>query len=76
MVAEISRQQGRFGQWFHETFGDIFFRALIGPAQTTNAVDGCCQQAREQWKHDLESRKRYTAERRERRRAREAGPGR
>jgi hypothetical protein len=68
-----AREQGRFTRWFHETFDDMWFRSLIGPAQTTNAVHGAGQEAREQWKRDLERRKRYTLEQRERkRRTREA----
>jgi hypothetical protein len=69
-MVEISekRGRGRFGHWFHETFHDWFFRALIGPAQTTGAVDGCDRVAREQWKRDLENRNRYTREQRERKR--------
>ena len=67
---------GRFKRWFHNTFGDWWFRSIIGPAQTTNAVHGADQQAREQWKRDLEKRKRYTREQRERKRlAREAERG-
>ncbi len=63
----------RFGRWFHETFDDWLFRSLIGPAQTKGAVQGCDEAAREQWKRDLENRKRYTREQRERKRlAREA----
>jgi hypothetical protein len=61
-------------RWFHETFDNWFFRSMIGPAQTRNAVHGAEAYAREQWKLDLEARKRYTREQRERRRqAREAG---
>jgi hypothetical protein len=55
-------------RWFRETFHDWFFRSLIGPAQTANAVQGCDSTAREQWKRDLENRKRFTREQRERRR--------
>ena len=65
---DTSRTQGRFKRWFHETFDDWLFRSMIGPAQTTNAVQGCDQQARDQWKLDLENRKRYTREQRERKR--------
>lgn len=66
-------EQGRFKRWLHETFDDMWFRSMIGPAQTTNAVHGADRQAREQWKRDLENRKRYTREQRERKhRAREA----
>jgi len=63
------REQGRLVRWFHETFDDAWFRSLIGPAQTRNAVHGAEQQAREQWKRDLENRKRYTREQRERKRS-------
>jgi len=64
---------GRFGNWWHETFHDWFFRSMIGPAQTRNAVQGCDQGAREQWKRDLANRKRYTQEQRAARRARSFG---
>ena len=60
--------QGRFARWWHETFHDWFFRSMIGPAQTRNAVQGCDQQARDQWKRDLERRKQFTRDQRERRR--------
>ena len=62
------REHGRFMHWFHETFDDMWFRSLIGPAQTTNAIQGSDQVARDQWKHDLEHRKAYTREQRERKR--------
>jgi hypothetical protein len=65
--------RSRLGRWFHDTFDDWLFRSLIGPAQTSNAVQGCDQPAREQWKRDLANRQRYTREQRERKRlAREA----
>ncbi len=71
-----SRSGSRFASWFRETFRDWFFRSMIGPAQTRNAVHGAEREAREQWKVDLEARKRYTREQRERRRlAREAERG-
>ena len=60
---------GTLGRWFHETFDNWFFRSMIGPAQTENAVHGAEAYAREQWKLDLEARKRHTREMRERRRA-------
>jgi hypothetical protein len=60
--------KSRFGQWFRNTFHDWMFRSMIGPAQTQNAVQGCDESAREQWKRDLAARKRYTQEQRERRR--------
>ncbi|WP_250007340.1 hypothetical protein [Actinoplanes sp. M2I2] len=60
--------RGRFRQWVHETFDDMWFRSMIGPAQTKGAVQGCDEGAREQWKRDLENRKRYTREQRERKR--------
>jgi hypothetical protein len=64
--------QGPLSRWWHRTFDDWAFRSLIGPAQVKNAVQGCDQEARDQWKRDLENRKRYTREQRERsRRARE-----
>jgi signal transduction histidine kinase len=67
---------GRFMRWFHETFDDWFFRSMIGPGQVDNAVHGADREAREQWKRDLENRKRYTKEQRERKRlAREAERG-
>lgn len=64
------REHGRFGRWFHRTFDDLGFRALIGPAQTRNAVQGCDEAAREQWRRDLENRRRYSREQRERKRLR------
>ncbi|MEV4637429.1 hypothetical protein AB0J80_08765 [Actinoplanes sp. NPDC049548] len=69
-MAKIDRAagRGRFGRWFHDTFHDWFFRSMIGPAQTKNAVHGCEQPAREQWKRDLEARKAYSREQRERKR--------
>ena len=60
---------GSLKRWFHETFDNWFFRSMIGPAQTKNAVHGAEAYAREQWKLDLEARKRHTREMRERRRA-------
>jgi len=62
------KKRGRLAAWFHETFDDWWFRSIIGPAQTSNAVQGCDQEARDQWKRDLERRKRYTQEQRERKR--------
>ena len=59
----------RFLRWFHETFDDWFFRSMIGPAQTRNAVHGAEAPAREQWKVDLAARKRYSQQQRERKRA-------
>jgi hypothetical protein len=70
---EQGRERHRFGRWFHDTFHELGFRAVIGPAQTRNAVQGCDKPARDQWKLDLANRKRYTRDHRERRRlAREA----
>ena len=70
------RSGNRVARWFRETFHDWFFRSLIGPAQTRNAVHGAEREAREQWKVDLEARRRYTRDQRERRRlAREAERG-
>jgi hypothetical protein len=59
----------KFSDWFHRTFDDWFFRSMIGPAQTGGAVQGCDEYAREQWKRDLENRKRYTREQRALKRA-------
>ncbi len=68
--------QSRFMRWFHQTFDDWFFRSMIGPAQTENAVHGCEQPARDQWKRDLEARKQFTRDLRERKRlARQAQRG-
>ena len=58
----------RLTRWYHETFDDWAFRSLIGPAQTKNAIQGCDKGARDQWKQDLENRKRHTREQRERKR--------
>ena len=63
---------GRFKAWYHRTFDDWAFRSFIGPAQTSGAVQGCDEPAREQWKRDLENRKRFTREQRERKRAERA----
>jgi hypothetical protein len=60
--------RNRFSRWFHETFDNWFFRSMIGPAQVEGAIQGCDQHAREQWRRDLENRKRHTREQRERRR--------
>jgi hypothetical protein len=65
----VAETRGGFSGWWHRTFDDWAFRSLIGPAQVENAVQGCDQGAREQWKRDLENRKRYTREQRERARA-------
>ncbi|MEU8813495.1 hypothetical protein [Actinoplanes sp. NPDC048796] len=67
-MAKNAEGRGRVKQWFHDTFDDWWFRSIIGPAQTRNAVQGCDEGAREQWKRDLENRKRYTREQRERKR--------
>ncbi|RZU52459.1 hypothetical protein EV385_4322 [Krasilnikovia cinnamomea] len=61
-------ERSRFGVWWHDTFDDWFFRSLIGPAQTGNAVHGADPTTRQQWLRDLERRKQYTREQRERRR--------
>ncbi|MEV6488601.1 hypothetical protein AB0M20_08195 [Actinoplanes sp. NPDC051633] len=60
---------GRLRKALHDQFHDWWFRSLIGPAQTKGAVHGADHAAREQWKRDLENRKRYTREQRERRRS-------
>ena len=60
------RDRSRFMRWFHQTFDDLAFRSLIGPAQTNNAVDGSGQAEHDQWKRDLAERKRYSRELRER----------
>ena len=62
----MAETRGRFSGWWHRTFDDWAFRSLIGPAQVQNAVQGCDEAARQQWKRDLENRKRYTREQRER----------
>jgi hypothetical protein len=64
-----SQGSSRFMRWFHETFDEWFFRSMIGPGQVDNAVHGAERGAREQWKRDLENRKRYTREQHERKRA-------
>ena len=60
-----------FWVWWRATFGNWFFRSMIGPAQTDNAVHGAEKYAREQWKRDLAARKRYSQEQRERRQRRD-----
>ena len=59
------RELGRFGEWM-DTW---FYRALAGPAAVEGALQGCTQEARDQWKRDLELRKRVTEQQREHRRA-------
>jgi hypothetical protein len=61
-------KDNRLTRWYRENFHDWFFRSLLGPAQTENAVHGADADAREQWKRDLDGRKRHTREQRERRR--------
>lgn len=58
----------RFTAWFRRTFKDWFFRSFIGPAQTKGAIHGADAQARDHWKQDLERRKQFSREQRERRR--------
>lgn len=48
------------------------FQNLAGPATVENAVQGGSQQARELWKQDLERRKQWSREQRERKRAERA----
>ena len=64
-------ERSRFGRMWHDTFDDWFFRSMIGPAQTANAVHGAGHFAREQWKRDLEQRKQYTRDQRARARRRQ-----
>jgi hypothetical protein len=64
-----AKSGNRAVRWFRTTFHDWFFRSMIGPAQTTNAVHGAEAYAREQWKLDLAARKRHTQQERARRRA-------
>jgi hypothetical protein len=72
-MAKDDRGGNRLSRWFYDTFHDWFFRSMIGPAQVDNAIHGSDKAARDQWKLDLEARKRYTLEQRERKRlAREA----
>jgi len=61
------RKLGRLLRGFHRAFDDWAFRYLLGPAQVSKAVDGTEPAAREGWKRDLERRKRYSREQRERR---------
>ncbi|MEV6345985.1 hypothetical protein [Actinoplanes sp. NPDC051851] len=68
----MAKFQDRFAAWFHETFDDVWFRSMIGPAQVKGAVQGCDEGAREQWKRDIENRKRITREQRDRKRAERA----
>ena len=69
-------ERSRWGVWWHDAFDDWFFRSMIGPGQVDNPVHGAEKEAREQWKRDIEARKRYTREQRElKRRAREAERG-
>jgi hypothetical protein len=59
----------RFVAAVRATFRDMWFRSLIGPAQTRNAVHGADRYAREAWKRDLEARKQYSRDQRARRRS-------
>ena len=59
---------GRISKWWHELTNDMWFRSMIGPSQTRNAVHGADKYARDYWKRDIEQRKQYTREQRERRR--------
>jgi len=69
-------ERSRLGGWWHDNFDDWFFRSLIGPAQTKNAVHGADPATRELWLRDLERRKRYTQQQRElKRHTRENGHG-
>jgi len=69
-------ERSRFGVWFHDNFDDWFFRSMIGPGQVENAIHGAEREAREQWKRDLEARKLYTRQQREKKRlARERQEG-
>ena len=67
-MPNVDRKRSRLTRWWHDTFDDWFFRSMIGPAQTRNAVQGCDQAARDQWKRDLAARKRFSREQRERKR--------
>jgi hypothetical protein len=58
----------RIKKWWHETFDNWAFRSMIGPAQTPNAVHGADKFARDGWKRDIERRKQFTRDQRERRR--------
>ncbi|MEV0729499.1 MULTISPECIES: hypothetical protein [Polymorphospora] len=54
--------------------GDRMFNFLfkiLGPPTVDNALQGCSSQAHELWKKDLEARKRYSREQREKKRAAE-----
>ena len=65
----MAQWQERFASWFHRNFDDMWFRTIIGPAQTKGAVQGCDEFARESWKRDLERRKQFTRDQRAARRA-------
>jgi hypothetical protein len=72
----MTEHRSRFGRWLHDTFHDMWFRSLIGPSQVDRAIHGADREAREQWKRDLENRRRYTREQRElKRQARTSGDG-
>jgi hypothetical protein len=64
-----TEHSGRFMSWWHRTFDSWFFRSFIGPGQVDNAIHGADKPARDQWKRDLENRKRFTREQRARRQA-------
>jgi hypothetical protein len=57
-------KDNRLTRWYRENFHHWFFRSLLGPAQTENAVHGAAPGARDLWKQDLENRKRHSRERR------------
>ncbi|MCI4063835.1 hypothetical protein MRQ36_15075 [Micromonospora sp. R77] len=66
-MAEEKQDAGRGGRilgWVYQN--------LAGPATVENAVQGGSQQARDLWKQDLERRKQWSREQRERKRAERA----
>ncbi|WP_433345850.1 hypothetical protein [Micromonospora sp. CA-111912] len=60
-VGDSSGRGGRLMGWV--------FRNLAGPSQVQGAVQGGSRHAREAWKQDLERRKQWSREQRERKRA-------
>ena len=48
---------------------NLFYKYWGGPAAVQGAIQGFSQEAHDGWKRDLENRKRWSAEQRERKRA-------
>jgi hypothetical protein len=60
-VPKDPRQGGPIWNWI--------YKYLMGPPQVEHAVHGCTAEARDYWKRDLEMRRAWSREQRERKRA-------